>query len=167
MTRSEIIALAVERMGVEDNSPHADAADLMYIEDFVDNVIAALAQQLPDGEIQTCEDFRHLGIACCYASHNSYCPHVDMTLVTLADGSKAWICGNLLIALQAPIVAATNNVKVAADQADAIIASAKAMSSHAAGQRAYDLLHLDREMTTEENVELCALMRMTTKFYVE
>lgn len=57
--------------------------------------------------------------------------------------------------------------KVAANKAASIIASAEAMSSPDAGQRAYNLLHLDREMTPEENVEFCALMHMPTKFYVE
>jgi hypothetical protein len=58
-------------------------------------------------------------------------------------------------------------MKVAADRAASIIASAEALSSHDAVQRAYDLLHLERGMTPEENVEFCALMCMPTKFYVE
>ena len=102
MIRSKIIELAVERMGIEENCSDADAADSMYVEDFVDNVIAALAQLLPDGELKTCEDFKDLGVACCDASHHSYCPHVDMKLVTLQDGSKAWLCCNLRTALLGP-----------------------------------------------------------------
>jgi hypothetical protein len=52
--------------------------------------------------------------------------------------------------------------KVAADKAVSIIASATAMSDKDAGQRAYGLLHLDCELTPEENVEFCAIMRMPT-----
>jgi hypothetical protein len=167
MIRSEIIQMAVERIGIEEPSADDDAAHSMHIEDYLDNVIANLAQQLPDGEILTCEDFKHLGVACCDASHHSYCPHVDMQLVILTDGSKAWVCGSLRTALLALDVATTTNVKVAANKAASIIASAEALNSHDAGQRAYDLLHLDREMTTEESVEFCAIMRMPTKFYVE
>lgn len=102
MTRNEIIELAIEQLGVEDNSPYADAHDSVHVEDFVNDVIASLAQQLPDGEIQTCADFKDLGIACCDASHHSYCPHVDMKVVTLTDGSKAWLCCNLRTALLGP-----------------------------------------------------------------
>jgi hypothetical protein len=69
VTRGEIIALAVERMGLEESCPNADLADSMYVDDFVDDVIANLAQQLPDGEIKICDDFKGLGVACCDASH--------------------------------------------------------------------------------------------------
>ena len=164
MTQSEIIELTIERLGIEDNY-QADTSDFVHFEDFLDSVIATIAQQLPDGEIQTCEGL-NLGVACCSTCHN-YLPHVGMKLVTLTDGCKAWLCCNLRTALLGPNATTTTSMKVAADKAASIIATAEALSSHDAGQRAYDLLHLDREMTPEENVEFCALMRMPTKFYVE
>jgi hypothetical protein len=166
MIRSEIIELTIERMGIEDRYLQPAASDSVYIEDFVDHVIATLAQKLPDGEIQTCDDFKNLGIECCDGCH-LYHPETGMTLVPLTDGRKAWVCCSLRPALLEPDAARTTNVKVAADKAAAIIASATALSHHDAGQRAYDLLHLDREMTAEENVEFCALMCMPTKSYVE
>ena len=166
MTRSAIIELTIERMGIEDRYLQPAASDLVYIEDFVDHVIATLAQKIPDGEIETCEDFKGLGIECCDGCH-LYHPETGMTLVPLTDGRKAWVCCSLRSALLEPEAARTTNVKVAADKAAAIIASAKALSTHDGAQRAYDLLHLDREMTAEENVEFCALMCMPTKFYVD
>lgn len=99
MTRSEIIELTIERMGIEENCLHADAIGLVRMEEFADHVIAVLAQQLPDGEIQTCEDFKNLGIECCDGCH-LYHPHTGMKLVTLADGCKAWLCCDLRTALQ-------------------------------------------------------------------
>jgi hypothetical protein len=90
-----------------------------------------------------------------------------MKLVTLPDGCKAWLCCRLRSALLEPNAATIINRKVAADKAASIIASAEAMSDQDAGRRAYDLLHLDHEMSPEENVECCALMCMPTKFYIE
>ena len=166
MIRGEIIELTIERMVIEGRYLQPAASDSVYIEDFVDHVIATLAQKLPDGEIQTCDDFKNLGIECCDGCH-LYHPETGMTLVHLTDGRKAWVCCSLRPALLESDAARTTNVKVAADKAAAIIASAKAMSGQDGTQRAYDLLHLDREMTPEENVEFCALMCMPTKFYVE
>jgi hypothetical protein len=164
MTRSEIIELTIERLGIEDNY-QADTSDFVHFEDFLDSVIATIAQQLPDGEIETCEDL-NLSVACCTACHN-YLPHLGMKLVTLPDGCKAWLCCRLRSALLEPNAATIINRKVAADKAASIIASAEAMSDQDAGRRAYDLLHLDHEMSPEENVECCALMCMPTKFYIE
>jgi hypothetical protein len=103
MTRSEIIELTIERLGIEDNY-QADTSDSVHFEDFLDLVIATIAQQLPDGEIETCEDL-NLGVACCNACHN-YLPHVGMKLVILTDGCKAWLCCNLRTALLGPDSAA-------------------------------------------------------------
>lgn len=60
----------------------------------------------------------------------------------------------------------TISARVNADKAADIITSAKARPSPQAGQRAYSLLHLDRELTAEENVEHSAIMCMPTTFYV-
>jgi hypothetical protein len=54
-------------------------------------VIAELNEQLPEGEIKTCEDFKHLNVECCETCHRYY-PHYDVKLVSLPDGSTAWIC---------------------------------------------------------------------------
>ena len=101
MTRSDIIELTIERMGIEENYSHTDPADSVHIEDFVDHVIASLAQQLPDGEIKTCDDFKSHGVQCCDGCH-LYHPHTGMKLVTLADGGKAWLCCDLCTALLEP-----------------------------------------------------------------
>jgi hypothetical protein len=66
-----------------------------------------------------------------------------------------------------PITKSASITKVASSKAASIIATAETLSYHDAAQRAYDLDHLDREMTPEENVEFCACMRMPTNFYVE
>ena len=164
MTRSEIIELTIERLGIEDNY-QADTSDFVHFEDFLDSVIATIAQQLPDGEIETCEDL-NLSVACCTACHN-YLPHLGMKLVTLPDGCKAWLCCRLRSALLEPNAATIINRKVAADKAASTIASAKAMRAPHSGRRAYDLLHFDREMTAEEDVEFCVIMHMPTAPYIQ
>jgi hypothetical protein len=166
MTKQEIIALTLQQIEYRQNPPPEEIADCVGIEGYDDFVIAELNEQLPEGEIKTCEDFKHLNVECCETCHRYY-PHFDVKLVTLPDGSTAWICCRLRTALLEPNAATITNMKVAADKAASIIASAQALTSPRAGQRAYDLLHLDREMSPEENVEFCALMCMPTKFYVE
>jgi hypothetical protein len=166
MIRGEIIELTIERMVIEGRYLQPAASDSVYIEDFVDHVIATLAQKLPDGEIQTCDDFKNLGIECCDGCH-LYHPETGMTLVHLTDGRKAWVCCSLRPALLESDAARTTNVKVAADKAASTIASAKAMRAPHSGPRAYDLLHFDREMTAEEDVEFCVIMHMPTAPYIQ
>ena len=157
MIRSKIIELAVERMGIEENCSDADAADSMYVEDFVDNVIAALAQLLPDGEIKTCEDFKDLGVACCDASHHSYCPHVDMKLVTLQDGSKAWLCCNLRTALLGPDPPAKESPEEVAKEA-AISAKVAAIPREERFDRAMKLaLECGNNPTEDQSLEFAKL----------
>ena len=166
MTKQEIITLTLQQIEYRQNPPPEEIADCVGIEGYDDFVIAELNEQLPEGEIKTCEDFKHLNVECCETCHRYY-PHFDVKLVTLPDGSTAWICCRLRTALLEPNAAMITNMKVAASKAASIITSAQSMSDQAAGQRAYDLLHLDREMSPEENVEFCTLMCMPTKFYVE
>lgn len=116
MIRSEIIELTIERMGIEDNYLQPDAADSVRMENFADRVIASLAQQLPDGDIQTCDDFNSHGIACCDGCH-LYHPHTGMKLVTLTDGSKAWLCCELRTALQGSDLPAKEPSEVAKEAA--------------------------------------------------
>jgi hypothetical protein len=100
MIRSEIIQRTIESMGIEEDS-YADPADSARIERFVDHLIATIAEQLPDGDIKTCDDFEDLGVACCNGCHY-YHPETGMRLVTLPEGSKAWICCALRTALLGP-----------------------------------------------------------------
>jgi hypothetical protein len=99
MTRADIIALAVDQMGMEDTTPYADGPDLRHVDAYLDREITALTQLLPDGDILTCEDFGYLGETCDWASHHSYVPHVDMKLVRLPDGRNAWLCEDMRIAV--------------------------------------------------------------------
>jgi hypothetical protein len=100
MTRGDIIELTIERLGTEDTY-QADTSDAVHFEDFLDSVIATIAQQLPDGDdIQTCENL-NLGVACCTACHY-YHPETGMKLVTLKDGGRAWLCCDLRTALLGP-----------------------------------------------------------------
>lgn len=77
MTKDEIIALTLQQMGPDPGYEHV--------------VIGELQKKLPEREIKTCADFRHLKIECCDSCHTAY-PHYDMYLIALADGSLAWVC---------------------------------------------------------------------------
>jgi hypothetical protein len=46
---------------------------------------------MPDGNIKTCDAYKHLNAACCDDCHTAY-PHYDMKLIDLPDGGKAWVC---------------------------------------------------------------------------
>jgi hypothetical protein len=54
-------------------------------------IAALLDETLPEGEIQTCEDFKHLNTECCPICHTAY-PHYDMQLLTPPHGRIAWVC---------------------------------------------------------------------------
>jgi hypothetical protein len=54
-------------------------------------IIAELQRRLPDTDIKTCDDFKHLNIAGCEECHTSYA-HYEMKLIDLPDGTKAWVC---------------------------------------------------------------------------
>jgi hypothetical protein len=53
-------------------------------------VLAELQRRLPDAEIKTCDDLKHLNAKCCETCHTY--PHYDMNLIDLPDGAKAWVC---------------------------------------------------------------------------
>jgi hypothetical protein len=64
-------------------------------------IISVLQDRLPtdaDIDIRTCEDFQHLKVECCTTCHNSY-PHYEMKLIMLTDGSPAWVCETMKLAL--------------------------------------------------------------------
>jgi hypothetical protein len=85
MTKSEIIQKTLRDLRiaiVRTEPPYSDEPELETY----------LANRLQDGvDIKTCEDFRHLGAACCEVCHYSY-PDSDMYLIDLPDGGKAWVC---------------------------------------------------------------------------
>ena len=88
MTRNEIIAKTLTKI-----RPHFEQHKAPYSEelDCQTTVIAALQVRLPETDIKTCEDFRHLRVTCCDTCHQFY-PHYEMSLVDLLDVSKGWVC---------------------------------------------------------------------------
>jgi hypothetical protein len=88
MTKNEIIEKTLKEMAVislQSEPPYSDGHDE---EEFI---VALLRDVLPEGDIRTCEDFRHLNVLCCETCHQLY-PHYDMSLIHLPDGGKAWLC---------------------------------------------------------------------------
>ena len=95
MTKAEIVERTLSQISYRVNPPPEEIADCINIDGYDDFVIATLNEMLPTGDIKTCEEFTELGVKCCH----TYYPHLEMTLVTLTDGSKAWICCSLRTAL--------------------------------------------------------------------
>lgn len=90
MTREGIIGKTLREMSLfsslEQGSQSSDEAG------HLSTVIAELRRRLPpDTTIKTCGAFKHLNAACCDPCHTS-CPHTDMNLIDLPDGTKAWVC---------------------------------------------------------------------------
>jgi hypothetical protein len=54
-------------------------------------VVAELQRRLPDAEIKTCDEFKHLNAECCESCH-TFNAHFEMKLIDLPDGTKAWVC---------------------------------------------------------------------------
>ena len=88
MTKAEIISKTLREMEPsppENEPPYSDEPD------YEETVVTELNQRLPDTDIKTCEDFRHLNVQCCEICHECY-PHYEMSLIDLPDGAKAWVC---------------------------------------------------------------------------
>jgi|ERR1019366_7535828 hypothetical protein len=88
VTKNEIIEKTLKEIGPrleEHEEPYSEEPDWEEI------VIAELHERLPETDIKTCEDFRHLNVTCCDTCHTSY-PHYEMSLIDLPDGAKAWVC---------------------------------------------------------------------------
>ncbi len=89
MTREEIIGKTLKEMRLfsssEQVSQSSDEAGRLS------SVVTELQCRLPYGNIKTCGAFKHLNAACCDPCHTS-CPHTDMSLIELPDGTKAWVC---------------------------------------------------------------------------
>ena len=96
MTRGEIIEKTLKEMGLL--LPSKKAAQSSNEAGPLSGVITELQRRLPFGNIKTCGAFKHLNIACCDTCHTTY-PHYDMTLVDLPDGSRAWVCENIELAI--------------------------------------------------------------------
>ena len=98
MTKDEIIAASLLAMRRVQGLLAAREAGDGNTDEYEDVVIAALAERLPEGDIKTCDDLRHLGIECCNICHTSY-PHYDMYLERVPDGRRCWVCCSVRSAL--------------------------------------------------------------------
>ena len=88
MTRNEIIEKTLKEIPsrlAQDEAPYGDDPDWEEI------VIAALQERLPETDIKTCEDFRHLRVTCCEICHQLY-QHYEMILIDVPGGAKDWVC---------------------------------------------------------------------------
>jgi hypothetical protein len=88
VTKNEIIEKTLKDIGPrlkQHETPCSEEPDCGEI------VIAELQARLPETDIKTCEDFRHLNVTCCDTCHTFY-PHYDMSLIDLPDGANAWVC---------------------------------------------------------------------------
>jgi hypothetical protein len=94
MLKAEIISKTLNDMN------RALPAQESYSEepDYEEDVIETLESRLPDGDIKTCEDFKHLNVVCCETCHEFY-PHYEMSVVELPDGGHAWVCDVVVAAL--------------------------------------------------------------------
>lgn len=89
MTKEQIVEKTLREMDMLPSSGQdSQASDNAK---YIPIVIAKLQRRLPDSEIKTCEDFKHLNVACCELCH-TYVPLDKMELIDLADGGKAWVC---------------------------------------------------------------------------
>ncbi len=101
MNKDDIIKNTLTEMSREDGLLRNNCGDNLDVEtqDYVDLVIATLAERLPQGELKTCKDFNNFGVACCECCHRGYA-HYDMSLEDLTDGGKAWLCCSVRGALR-------------------------------------------------------------------
>jgi hypothetical protein len=77
LTKAEIIDRTLAAFGLDDENRQF--------------ALDELQKRLPDVDIKTCEDFKHLNVECCEDCHHVY-PHYDMSVIDLPDGGKAWVC---------------------------------------------------------------------------
>jgi hypothetical protein len=94
MTKVEIISQTLKNIGV---SPTQGKLLFDGEQDEEAFIISVLRDVLPEGDIKTCEDFRHLEVDCCNLCHEH--SHYDMSVIKLPDGEKAWVCGSVKSAL--------------------------------------------------------------------
>lgn len=87
MLKAEIISKTLNGMNLALPAQESYSDEPEYEED----VIKTLETRLPDVDIKTCQDFKHLNVECCETCHEFY-PHYDMSLIELPDGRKGWVC---------------------------------------------------------------------------
>ena len=84
MTKNEIIEKTLkdvrEHQGVDRLNP-----------EYEEDIVTTLNELLPDGDIKTCEDFKHFNVECCGTCH-TFLPETEMYRVELPEGGIAWIC---------------------------------------------------------------------------
>jgi hypothetical protein len=95
VTKDKIIGKTLKEIG-----PHLEKHEEPYSDepDWEEIVIAELQKRLPETDIKTCEDFRHLNVTCCETCHTFYQQH-EMNLIDLPDGAKAWVCDHVMWAI--------------------------------------------------------------------
>ncbi len=78
MTKADIISKTLKEINL------TPAAQESYDDeaDYEEDVIKTLETRLPDGDIKTCEDFKHLNVKCCETCHEFY-PQYDMSVFEL------------------------------------------------------------------------------------
>jgi len=88
MTKADIIAKTLKecRCPLDIGEPPASGEP-----DYEEIVVAELNRRLPDADIRTCGDFRHLNVECCEICHECF-PQYQMNLIDLPDGTKVWVC---------------------------------------------------------------------------
>lgn len=94
MTKAEIISKTLEdvtRIAYEKGPLFGDTQDE---EQFI---VSILQDVLPEGDIKTCEDFKHLGVECCAICHEDAA--YEMSVIDLPDGGKAWLCDSVKMAI--------------------------------------------------------------------
>jgi hypothetical protein len=84
MTKNEIIEKTLKAVREHQGVDRLDLEHEAYF-------VTTLKERLPDGDIKTCEDFKHLTVECCETCH-TFLPETEMYLVELPEGGKAWIC---------------------------------------------------------------------------
>jgi hypothetical protein len=84
VTKSDIIEKTLREI-----VPRIEEREELY------SVMAELQERLPDTDIRTCGDFRHLNVTCCDTCHAFY-PHYEMSLIDLQEWKQNSPEGNLL-----------------------------------------------------------------------
>jgi hypothetical protein len=94
MRKAEIISRILKELGLlePETDPVFSGQEGEEEDEEAECILAALNDKLPEGEIKTCEDFRHLNVECCETCHGHYA-HYEMQVIKLPDGSPAWVCG--------------------------------------------------------------------------
>jgi hypothetical protein len=79
-----------EYVNVDDGSVVMEVAE--EYEDIIRKTVTdKLANLRPDEGVRTCEDFAHIGTACCESCHTGH-PQHELDLINLESGGRAWIC---------------------------------------------------------------------------